>query len=98
MEYLRKCNPRQFFRLFKNNKKISCDVSAQEFFEHFKNLFENESNTNYENTSDHYDILQCYEELEVCISELEVEKAILKLKSNTSNAEDGVINDFFFKM
>lgn len=41
MEYLRKCNLKQFFCLFKNNKKISCDVSVKEFFEYFKNFFEN---------------------------------------------------------
>lgn len=97
MEYLRKCNLKQFFCLFKNNKKISCDVSVKEFFEYFKNFFENVKIIIYDNISDDYEILLCYEELDVCILELEVEKVILKLKSNKSNVEDGVINEFFLK-
>lgn len=38
-----------------------------------------------------------YKELDLYITELEVENAILKLKCNKSNAENGVINDFFFQ-
>lgn len=46
-----------------------------------------------------------YKELDLYITELEAENAILKLKCNKSNgnwnvmsnAENGVINDFFFQ-
>lgn len=96
MEYLRKYNATQFSRLFKNKKKIGNDISAEDFFKNIlRPFFENINKKSDVKNDVSQDTPPCYKELDICITELEVEKA-KKLRCNKSNAEDGVVNDFFF--
>ena len=67
MEYLRKHNQRQFFELFKK-KKLDSDITADQFFEHFKSVFENKNESNVVDDSIDTHSDSCYEKLDTCIS------------------------------
>ena len=97
MEYMRKYNPKQFYKVFnkRKSKGSNSDISMQQFMEHFKNLNEvhNQSEDTEGDTDD--DLHAAYDELDKPFDLSEVKKAIKKLNSNKSNAEDCLINEMF---
>ena len=97
-EYLRKHNPKQFFKFFskRKSKSVNSHISSSQFFEHFKNLCTPTENAHVNPEADFDAIQNClYAELDVVITEKEIEDAIKKSHSDKSCAEDNVINEIF---
>ena len=99
IEYLRKHNPKQFYKHFSKRKKKSIDtnITSDQFLHYFKQLADADNDSI--DSSDVFDDVQntVYEELDVTITEEEISKAIGRLKSNKSSAEDNIINEMFMK-
>ena len=96
LAFLRKHNPKQFYKLFKTNKSKHpiCNLTLDDFSTHFKNLSacatkDIDDNGSVTDTS--------YEELDIDISTEEIQTAIKKLKTNKSSGEDCIVNEIFIK-
>ena len=92
-EYLRKHNPRQFHKFFAKRKKhVSGNVSLDQFVEHFSEIGNqaNVADGDFNNVE-----RAVFDELDECISEAEIVKAIDNLKRNKCCGEDCILNEFF---
>ena len=98
-EYLRKHNPKQFYKFFskRKSKSMRSTISLNQFFDHFKNLGTPHNDNLQANFEADLDSIQnsLYEELDVVITESEIAEAIKKLNTNKSCAEDNIINEIF---
>ena len=100
MNFLRKNNPKAFYRHFakKQPKRNGANITIDQFHEYFKNLVTCDSNIP---TSDPPDISSCnetvFDELDAEISVDEIFNAIKKLNTGKSCSEDGLLNEIFIK-
>ena len=98
LDYLRRHNPKQFHKYFaKRRTKTSNDISLNQFVDHFRDLGSidyDEMNDDDDDDNVHFSPA-AYDELDVEISDNEVENAISYLKRNTSCGEDCLINELF---
>ena len=91
---MRKENPKLFYKNFSKKKKnCTSDISMDKFFDYFKNLISSDENLHNTEATEHGEAV--YEELDLPISEHEIEIAIGKLRKDKSCAEDCLINEFF---
>ena len=96
---LSKTNPKSFWKIIKSGKKREGPPADCNFFEHFKNLAEMESNVSEEGRAENDTIDQ--NALEISVEELdreitmeELNNAITKLKKDKSAGADVIINEF----
>ena len=90
LTYLRKHNPKEFFKLKSNH--VNCNLTLDDFSTHFKNLSSATANNFYD------DCLMTeavYDELDFDISMEEIRTAIRKLKTDKSCGEDCIVNEIF---
>ena len=101
---LRKCksdDPKAYWKIL-NNQKKNCQVpiTLNEFFEHFKQLADDESydNSDVNITNDQVTVdAEILSILNDPISEEEIIKSIKKLKNNKSPASDMIVNESIYK-
>jgi hypothetical protein len=96
IEYLRKYDLKEFHKYFSRDENQTLgQISMNQFVNHFKNL---SSSTNIEadNSDINIDTIPAdYKELDVEISNFEIDSAIRLLKRNTSCSEDFLLNELF---
>ena len=101
LNYLRKYNPKTFYRHFKKRKKSTIsDLNNNDFLNHFRNLASNEPNTNddvedFLSNYDQHTNNPLFKELNSDITEQEISEAIHKLKNNKACGYDNVLNEYF---
>ena len=98
IEYIRKRNPKEFYKLFskrKNTINSSSKIKIDQFVEHFRNLNSNVHGSEHVNEDITYDAI--FDELDAPITEREVEEAIRNLKRNKSCSEDLILNEVFLE-
>ena len=98
IEYIRKRNPKEFYKLFskrKNTINSSSKIKIDQFVEHFRNLNSNVHGNEHVNEDITYDAI--FDELDAPITEREVEEAIRNLKRNKSCSEDLILNEVFLE-
>ena len=97
LTYLKKANPKQFYKLFSKKKsRVTNNLTNDDFLLHFKNLMYDE-NEQTAFSFDEFDNDTIFEELDCEITENEILKAVSNLKANKSCSEDGIINEIFTK-
>ena len=103
LNYLRKYNPKKFYKHFQKRKQNRrSELSNDDFFNHFSNLASNEPNTNDEvdsflSTNDVHAGGTVCNDLDRDITEMEISDAIDGLKNNKACGYDCVLNEYFIK-
>ena len=99
LDTIRKQNPKEFYARFSKKKHSKIDIDIKTFFEHFKSLCGNdtESDENSESDAFMYDDDIVFDELNVEITEDEILKCIKGLKRNKSHSSDGILNEYFIE-
>ena len=90
LHYLKKHNPKQFFKRFKNKRKqVNTSLTINDFFNHFKNLTNTDhvEHANITQMIDEFDDIlvnphneSVFEELDKIITPVEIEHVISNLK------------------
>ncbi|XP_060582312.1 uncharacterized protein LOC132738738 [Ruditapes philippinarum] len=105
MDEMRRKKPREFWRIFKSKGQSQNEaVSAEDFYEHFKNLATQQNITDDEVE----DFLKLYDEnqhddnvsscdIDRSITKEEIRKACSKLKRNKSAGIDTCLNEYFLE-
>ena len=100
MEFLRKENPKQFYKHFRKRKSkaVKGNITSDQFLKHFHKVSTSPMQTNVNIDSD-FDSIQssAYEELDAEITFEEINNAIKNLNANKCCAEDLIINEMFIK-
>ncbi|KAK3086155.1 hypothetical protein FSP39_014419 [Pinctada imbricata] len=95
MDYMRKTNPRQFYKYFsrRKSKGTNSNITHEEFMKHFENL----TSLSYDESEIDINFIQdaIYSQLDIPITVKEIIEAIKKLNKNKSCAEDHMINEIF---
>lgn len=90
---LAKANPKQFWKeikkFTKRKSKISENLTSDDFFKHFSNVFQTQSEENFD-TGEAQNLM-----LDSPFTEQELKNVILSLKSNKSPGIDGLIGEIF---
>ena len=82
LNHLRRNNPKNFYRKFeRKNKKILCDITIEQFQEHFKNLMNKEIIPGTDNDMANSDNI--FGELHVPFTDIEIEKHLKFLKNKS---------------
>ena len=102
LNYLRKHNPKSFYKQFEKRKhNVKSELSNDDFYNHFLNLALNEptSNKEIDNVLTNYDTIDTDDSvsslLDNDITEREISNAIHKLKKNKACGYDGLLNEYF---
>ena len=98
LQYLKKKNPREFYKLFRNKKRnppSSPDIS--EFYEHFKRLSLSDNNSQISEIDRTETDISISPELNNPITEAEIIKVIQRLKKEKSPGSDNLLNECFIE-
>ena len=90
---IRKDNPKLFHKRFnKRNLSHNCDISNDEFYDYFRELYNDE---NVDTSNNYMYNKPVYEELDEYFTESEVSNAIKDLKCGKSCGIDLILNEYF---
>ena len=90
---LRRTNPKQFYRKFKNSKKsLHHTITIEQFEEHFKNLTFNRDIQPQSETGETIETV--YDELDLPFTEKELDDGIKTLKRDKSTGFDNMMNEY----
>ena len=98
MDYLKKKNPKAFYRLFRKNKRNPISgPSLSDFYDHFKTISsaEEEKQSMTENVYSPSNDSSIYPELNEPITAAEVTRIIKRLKKEKSPGVDNLLNEYF---
>lgn len=89
-------NPKEFWRFLKSDtKSSSVNISQNEWFHYFSNLFNQENDTNTDHAFDEEIIITTNETLDCPITESEIRASITDLKNDKSPGIDGIPAELF---
>ena len=104
IELLRHKKPKDFWKLFKKNKKNSSKIQLNEFFDYFSSMQQDLATVHDEETEElilNDDAFSSndsnFEELDKPITVKEIETVIRSLKRNKSAAGDELLNEYFIE-
>lgn len=98
LDSLKKCNPRQFYKLFSKKKTRINKVTLDEFYDHFSNINSTVSETNVDKSRDYNNIDDvALEELNCEITVTERAKVISSLKREKAHGPDSLLNEYFIE-
>ena len=97
LEYIRKCNPKLFYKKFCKPKcKQNTDLGIDDFYTHFRDLAgnsETDDDTGPDNVTENP--TSTYPQLDVEVDKEEIVEAIKSSKCNKSPGRDGFIYEYF---
>ena len=95
--YMRKNNPKKFYKLFKKKPSTRCTINSDEFFQYFKNIC-NTDNVIQVDANDNLDTTNAvFEELDKVIDVDEVVRVLKNLKCGKATGFDTLLNEYFAK-
>ena len=104
IELLRHAKPKDFWKLFKKNKKNNSKITLNEFFDYFSKMqqdlatvLDEESEEFVKNNNASSVDENNFEELDKPITVFEIETVIRSLKRNKSAAGDQLLNEYFIE-
>ena len=110
MDEIRRNNPKDFWKFFKKKKSTTsstCDISLDQFFEHFRNLASSDDQNGDEEVEDYLRAFDnnegqngggpTFESLDEQISHEEIKRCIKQLSRNKSPGKDNLLNEYFME-
>lgn len=95
LDFLRKSNPKAFYRNFRGKQRQQTNINPSVFYEHFKNIAHAMNAS--EKSTECIDADPIFEELDCPITEKEIVDAIKRLKKEKSHGTDLLINEYFIE-